>query len=96
MCLNDNLDDTRSSENELVKAVLYDFYLSLFPKASKFELPSDLRNRFLYVDELETWKNGHFKIKLCVYFFVAVLCYVTFCNLCRIKYVCRIVNKLMR
>lgn len=94
MCLNDNLDDSRSSENELVKAVLYDFYLSLFPKPSKFELRADLRNRFLYLQQLEEWKNSHFKIKLCIYFFVILLCYITFVNVCKVRYLCRILNKI--
>lgn len=84
------------SENELVKAVLYDFYLSLFPHPSKYELPPDLRNRFLYLDDLEEWKTSHLKIKLCIYCFVVVLCYITFFNVCRVKYVCRAVNKVCK
>lgn len=96
MCLNDNMDGARTTENELVKAVLYDFYLSLFPKPSKFELRSDMRNRFLYMDELDAWKERHFKIKLCIYFFVIVLCYLTFFNVCKARYVCRLMNKFIK
>lgn len=96
VCLNDNTDDAKTNENELVKAVLYDFYLSLYPKASKYELRSDVRNRFLYLDELEEWKRRHFNIKVCIYFFVIVLCYLTFFNVCKARYVCRIFNKIVK
>lgn len=44
-------------ENEIVKAVVQDFYLSLYPKRSKFELSSQYRNRFLHVDDLKRWKE---------------------------------------
>ena len=39
-----------------VKAILQDFYESLFPGQSKFELPREYRNRFLRVEELNEWK----------------------------------------
>lgn len=94
--MNDNLDDRKLSENELVKAILYDFYLSLFPKPSKFELRPDLRNRFLYLDELEQWRAEHFKIKLCIYFFVVLLCYITFFHVFKVRYVCRLLNKIAK
>lgn len=96
MCLNDNLKEAKASENELVKAVLYDFYLSLYPKPSKFELRSDLRNRFLYLNELEEWKERDSKIKLCMFFFVIVLCYLTFFNVCKVRYFCRVFNKIFK
>lgn len=92
--MNDNLDDLKTSENELVKAVLYDFYLSLFPKPSKFELPADYKNRFVYLDDLNVWKDSHFKIKMCIYLFVFILCYITFCNVCKRRYLSNFVNKI--
>ncbi|CAG9857509.1 unnamed protein product [Phyllotreta striolata] len=66
VCLNDNLDESKESENELVKAVLYDFYLSFFPKPSAFELPQELRNKFLYVDELNEWKYARSLARMCL------------------------------
>ena len=37
------------------KAVLQDFYESLFPIPSSFELPREYRNRFLHIQELREW-----------------------------------------
>ena len=38
-----------------VKAVLLDFYESILPVASSFELPREYRNRFLHTRELREW-----------------------------------------
>ncbi|KAJ8980378.1 hypothetical protein NQ317_009372 [Molorchus minor] len=92
VCLNDNLDDTKASENALVKAILYDFYVSLFPYPSKFELPDDLRNKFGYMRELNLWKKYRFNIKTYLYFLICLLCFA-FYNLCK-KKCCQIANKL--
>ena len=37
------------------KLILLDFYESLFPIPSQFELPPEYRNRFLHVDDLNKW-----------------------------------------
>lgn len=56
ICLNDNIKhDTVNAS--VVKGILVDFYESLFPLPSQFELPDNMRNQFLYVDELNSWKN---------------------------------------
>ncbi|KAL3270725.1 hypothetical protein HHI36_021251 [Cryptolaemus montrouzieri] len=68
ICLNDNLDHTKTVENEFITSVIYDFYMSFFPFPSKFELPKEYRNRFLHIDELNEWKYHHFKVKLFIYF----------------------------
>ena len=54
VCLNDNIDYKQASA-KTVKVVLRDFYESLFPKSSQFELPPQYHNRFLHVDELHAW-----------------------------------------
>lgn len=56
ICLNDNIDHEKENSSE-VKSVLVDFYESLFPTPSQFELPNNLRNRFLTMDELKAWKS---------------------------------------
>lgn len=56
ICLNDNIDH-RSEEAKTVKAVVQDFYESLLPVPSQFELPGEYRNRFLHVKDLEEWKS---------------------------------------
>jgi hypothetical protein len=38
-----------------VKAVVQDFYESLLPLPSQFELPRDYRNRFLHMKDLSEW-----------------------------------------
>ncbi|XP_018567426.1 N-acetylglucosamine-1-phosphotransferase subunits alpha/beta [Anoplophora glabripennis] len=93
ICLNDNLDEAKASENELVRAILYDFYVSFFPHPSKFELPEEYRNKFGYIQELNQWKGYHFKIKLFVYCLVLSLLCFTFYSICK-KKCCQIVNKL--
>lgn len=39
--------------------VLRDFYESMFPLPSQFELPRQYRNRFLYLWELNEWCVDH-------------------------------------
>uniref|UniRef100_A0A182WG63 LNR domain-containing protein n=1 Tax=Anopheles minimus TaxID=112268 RepID=A0A182WG63_9DIPT len=54
-CINDNLSNDRPEENQLVTALLEDFYLSLFPARSNFELESTYRNRFQRYDDYRSW-----------------------------------------
>lgn len=54
ICLNDNIDHS-SKDAATVKAVLRDFYESMFPLPSQFELPREYRNRFLHMEELHEW-----------------------------------------
>lgn len=54
ICLNDNIDHSHKDAGT-VKAVLRDFYESMFPLASQFELPREYRNRFLHMGELQEW-----------------------------------------
>ncbi|KAJ8956361.1 hypothetical protein NQ318_015099 [Aromia moschata] len=93
VCLNDNLDETKAGENELVRAVLYDFYLSLFPRPSRFELPEDYRNKFGYVKDLEEWKTYRQNTKTFVCCLVFSLLCFTLYNVCK-KKCCQIANKL--
>lgn len=54
ICLNDNIDHSHK-DAATVKAVLRDFYESMFPLSSQFELPREYRNRFLHMEELQEW-----------------------------------------
>ena len=45
---------------------LRDFYLSMFPKRSLFELPVGVRNKFSYVQELREWQAQNDKV--CFFF----------------------------
>uniref|UniRef100_UPI0037E8BCC4 N-acetylglucosamine-1-phosphotransferase subunits alpha/beta isoform X2 n=1 Tax=Semicossyphus pulcher TaxID=241346 RepID=UPI0037E8BCC4 len=62
ICLNDNIDHSHK-DAATVKAVLRDFYESMFPLASQFELPREYRNRFLHMEELQEWRVYRDKLK---------------------------------
>lgn len=57
------MDPNRRSENEIVRALLNDFYRSLYPIKSTFELPSQYRNRFSYRHELYEWRASRAKAR---------------------------------
>lgn len=82
VCLNDNLDPKQETENAMVRAVLRDFYHSFFPLPSKFELPLDMRNRFLHVTELEDWKKSRAQLRIAAILAVITLCLLTFAVVC--------------
>ncbi|XP_060770275.1 N-acetylglucosamine-1-phosphotransferase subunits alpha/beta isoform X2 [Neoarius graeffei] len=62
ICLNDNIDHSHK-DAMTVKAVLRDFYESMFPLPSQFELPREYRNRFLHMAELQEWRVYRNKLK---------------------------------
>ncbi|KAM8979687.1 N-acetylglucosamine-1-phosphotransferase subunits alpha/beta isoform X1 [Sarcophilus harrisii] len=62
VCLNDNIDHNHK-DAQTVKAVLRDFYESMFPQPSQFELPREYRNRFLHMHELQEWRTYRDKLK---------------------------------
>lgn len=92
--MNDNMDD-EGGDRELVKAILHDFYLALFPSPSRFELSPDFRNRFLRTDELRSWKAYHFRLKLAVYGALAGLCLLVYLNFCRRRVLYQFINKIL-
>ena len=54
ICLNDNIDHA-SEDSVVARVLLQDFYESLFPIPSQFELPLHYRNKFMYTEELHEW-----------------------------------------
>ncbi|XP_040452753.1 N-acetylglucosamine-1-phosphotransferase subunits alpha/beta [Falco naumanni] len=62
VCLNDNIDHNHK-DAQTVKAVLRDFYESMFPIPSQFELPREYRNRFLHMHELQEWRTYRDQLK---------------------------------
>ncbi len=50
ICLNDNIDHTNPESVNVVK-VLQDFYQSLYPLPSSFELKDNETNSFLYIQD---------------------------------------------
>ncbi len=54
VCLNDNIDHG-NPQAKIIRTILRDFYESMFPKQSQFELSEDLKNRFLKIEDLNSW-----------------------------------------
>ncbi|XP_051162524.1 N-acetylglucosamine-1-phosphotransferase subunits alpha/beta [Leptopilina boulardi] len=77
ICLNDDMDPNRRSENEIVRALLNDFYRSLYPIKSRFELPSQYRNRFSYRHELYEWRASRTKARNLLLTLVGLLIILT-------------------
>ncbi|EFN81064.1 N-acetylglucosamine-1-phosphotransferase subunits alpha/beta [Harpegnathos saltator] len=63
ICLNDDMDPSRHSENEISRALLNDFYRSLYPLRSTFELLAQYRNRFSQRHQLLEWKASRAKAR---------------------------------
>lgn len=59
MCLNDNIDHKSSQDMDVirVKRMLVQFYESIFPTRSQFELPVGHINRFLYIHDYKQWQS---------------------------------------
>lgn len=76
ICLNDDMDPARKSENEVIRALLNDFYRSLYPLRSKFELPAQFRNRFSHRDELYQWRASRAKARNGLLVLVAMLLFI--------------------
>lgn len=72
VCLNDNIDHNHK-DAQTVKAVLRDFYESMFPIPSQFELPREYRNRFLHMHELREWRAYRDKLKFWTHCVLATL-----------------------
>jgi len=72
VCLNDNIDHAKK-DAELIKALLVDFYQSLFPIPSQFELQQEYRNRFLHMSELREWMKERETAKFWTNILVAIL-----------------------
>lgn len=74
-CINDNMDTTVQSDddNKLIRALLDDFYLSLFPSPSPVELPQHYRNRFRSLDEYSVWLASKLKIMIALYALCCVM-----------------------
>ncbi|XP_055838227.1 N-acetylglucosamine-1-phosphotransferase subunits alpha/beta [Episyrphus balteatus] len=94
-CINDNLEPQYPEENELIRHLLEDFYLSFFPKRSRFELPERYRNRFNNYTDYEAWRwrKG---LALFVGYSASILLIVfllRFCCMHKAKFVRRYVQK---
>lgn len=79
ICLNDNMSHG-TKEADVIRAVIQDFYESLFPTRSQFELPPEYRNRFLYMKDLHEWRNLRDFIRFATYFCLSLLIIFSFAS----------------
>lgn len=75
------MDPSRESENEIVRTLLGDFYRSLYPLRSSFELPAQYRNRFYHRQELVDWRSSRNKARNLLLCLLTLLLFVTIYNL---------------
>ncbi|XP_077355394.1 N-acetylglucosamine-1-phosphotransferase subunits alpha/beta-like [Festucalex cinctus] len=77
ICINDEIDHTESNAKE-VKQKLTEFYQSMFPQPSQFELHKDMYNKFLHMDEHREWQAYQYKMRFFRYSAIVVLVFFAF------------------
>ncbi|KAG9430069.1 N-acetylglucosamine-1-phosphotransferase subunits alpha/beta isoform X1 [Apis mellifera carnica] len=78
ICLNDDMDPLRHAENEIVRALLNDFYRSLYPLRSTFELPLQYRNLFTHRHKLLEWRANRTRTRNLLLCLILLLLITTF------------------
>ncbi|RWS31254.1 N-acetylglucosamine-1-phosphotransferase subunits alpha/beta-like isoform X1 [Leptotrombidium deliense] len=74
ICFNDDIDHNLSNESQLVKSLLREFYESIVPKRSQFELPDGQRNEFTYIHEyIELQSTSLFTLQRITFFVLLIL-----------------------
>lgn len=75
------MDPLRHAENEVVRALLNDFYRSLYPLRSTFELPLQYRNLFTHRHKLLEWRANRTRTRnllLCLIFLLLITTFYHF------------------
>ncbi|XP_037827528.1 N-acetylglucosamine-1-phosphotransferase subunits alpha/beta isoform X1 [Lucilia sericata] len=95
-CINDNLDPKSLEENELIRHLLEDFYLSLFPHRSQFELLPKYRNRFENWKDYLKWRRQQRAILIVIYGLSFLILVYLLRSICihKAKFVSRCIQKL--
>jgi hypothetical protein len=73
ICLNDNMNHSDPRSLDVIK-VLQDFYKSIVPLPSTFELPPNKTNRYLYIDDLIKAKEEILVRKRAIYILIGIVC----------------------
>ena len=73
VCINDNMDPHRVEDNVRVQSFLVDFYESILPVPSSFELPPEFRNKFAHIDDLRRWQFFRDLLRYITYTCLALL-----------------------
>jgi UDP-N-acetylglucosamine-lysosomal-enzyme len=82
ICLNDNLNHSDPTAAESVR-LLQEFYRSMFPTRSAFELPDGVTNPFLHIDEI---RHAERQARLALLKSVAALAALLLVLLCLARY----------
>lgn len=95
-CINDNLDPKSIEENELIRHLLEDFYLSLFPHRSQFELLPQYRNRFENWRDYIKWRRQQRAILIVIYGLSILILVYLVRSICihKAKFVSRCIQRL--
>jgi UDP-N-acetylglucosamine-lysosomal-enzyme len=86
-------------ENQLIRSLLEDFYLSFFPKPSQFELAMNFRNRFHYLNDYHKWTRRRWFLEIVCYMLAMIAlvgCSRMLCFRHRVKYAGKLVNGLFK
>jgi len=76
ICINDDIENDINYNNSIIEKMIQNFYLSMFPKPSSFEIAEDQINEYLYYDELMNMYNTLFFLKC---FAVSILVFIFLC-----------------
>jgi UDP-N-acetylglucosamine-lysosomal-enzyme len=82
MCLNDNIEHKEKIDVTIIKEMLVQFYESMFPHRSNFELPLNKRNQFAYIHHYNQWNDKQiiFKSKIYIVWIVFFLLTLFLCS----------------
>ena len=78
ICINDNIET--GSDYLTVRNLLIDFYLTVLPLPSPFELPNNYRNRFAYLDDFLKWKRKQRILLILCLSIIVLLLLIIFAN----------------
>lgn len=62
-----------TDDNQLIIGLLEDFYLSLFPIKSEYELPDNYRNSFRNINEYRQWQLQKYQLITIIYLFCIIV-----------------------
>ena len=72
-------------DNVIIQAHLMDFYESMFPVPSQFELPPYYRNKYLHLNEfLKYWRIRRL-LSVGFYFVLIIVLIIVFANVCNVN-----------
>merc|ERR1739838_203393 len=78
ICINDNIES--GSDYLTVRNLLIDFYLTVLPQPSPFELPNNYRNRFANLADYVKWKRKQRILLILCLSIIVLLLLIIFAN----------------